>query len=89
MIKVAAPKIALEIVDEAIQCHGAHGLSQDSRLSDIYMGLRTLRVADGPDIVHLNTVAKMELNKPDSLIGMHVSGTNHNIEKYGKFISKL
>ena len=68
-----------------VQVHGAHGISQDSRLADMYMNLRTLRVADGPDIVHLNTIAKTELSKPPSFEGAIVSGTNVNIDKYGKY----
>jgi len=82
MIKVAAPREALRIIDEAIQIHGAHGVSQDSKLSDIYMGVRTLRVADGPDIVHLNAIAKHELNQNDNLLGAYVSGLNSNVPKY-------
>jgi len=82
MIKVAAPREALRIIDEAIQIHGAHGVSQDSKLSDMYMGVRTLRVADGPDIVHLNTIAKHELNQNDNLLGAYVSGLNPNVAKY-------
>merc|ERR1712054_327072 len=58
MTKVDAPRMCLKIIDEAIQVHGAHGVSQDSRLSDLYTAVRTIRVADGPDIVHLNTIAK-------------------------------
>ena len=88
MIKVAAPRMALKIVDEAMQVHGAHGVSQYSRLSTIWRGLRTLRLADGPDIVHLNTVAKMELsqqNDASERLGRAISGVNPNIEKYGKF----
>jgi len=85
MTKVDAPRMCLKIVDEAIQVHGAHGVSQDSRLSDIYTGIRTLRVADGPDIVHLNTIAKEELKRKTSYMGQMTSGTNKNIEKYGKF----
>jgi acyl-CoA dehydrogenase len=85
MIKVAAPRAALKIVDEAIQIHGAHGVSQDSQLSDMWTNLRTLRVADGPDIVHLNTIAKMELAKPPTVMGEKTSGINQNIAKYGKF----
>eukprot|EP00041_Stephanoeca_diplocostata_P012894 m.217606 g.217606 ORF g.217606 m.217606 type:complete len:458 (-) comp19132_c0_seq3:323-1696(-) len=85
MIKVSAPRMALKVVDDAIQVHGAHGISQDSRLAEMYMNLRTLRVADGPDIVHLNTIAKTELSKPPSFEGAIVSGTNDNIAKYGKY----
>ena len=89
MIKVAAPRAALEIIDEAIQMHGAHGVSQDSKLSDLYANLRTLRVADGPDIVHLNTIAKVEFASSESsayaAVGKDISGTNENIAKYGKY----
>merc|ERR1711941_24585 len=85
MTKVDAPRMCLKILDEAIQVHGAHGVSQDSKLSDLYTHMRTLRVADGPDIVHLNTIAKEELKKKSSVMSAMVSGTNKNIEKYGKF----
>merc|ERR1712125_72846 len=72
MTKVDAPRMCLKIIDEAIQVHGAHGVSQDSRLSDMYTGLRTLRLADGPDIVHLNTIAKDELKRKTSVLGSMV-----------------
>merc|ERR1711866_24382 len=85
MTKVDAPRMCLKILDEAIQVHGAHGVSQDSRLTDLYTNIRTIRIADGPDIVHLNTIAKEELKKKTSVMGAMVSGTNRNIEKYGKF----
>merc|ERR1719240_1402700 len=85
MTKVDAPRMCLKIIDEAIQVHGAHGVSQDSRLSDLYTGIRTIRIADGPDIVHLNTIAKEELKKKGTVMGAMVSGTNPNIKKYGKF----
>jgi acyl-CoA dehydrogenase len=85
MTKVDAPRMCLKIIDEAIQVHGAHGVSQDSRLTDLYTNVRTLRTADGPDIVHLNTIAKEELKKKSTVMGAMVSGKNHNIEKYGKF----
>lgn len=85
MTKVDAPRMALKIIDEAIQIHGAHGVSQDSKLSDIYHHVRHVRLADGPDIVHLNTIAKEELKKKSSVMGAMVSGTNKNIEKFGKF----
>jgi len=85
MIKVAAPRMALKIIDEAIQVHGAHGVSQDSKLSDMYTHIRTLRVADGPDIVHLNTIVKQELSNTPLAIGEQISGINKNIARYGKF----
>jgi len=64
-IKVAVPKMALEIVDHAIQAHGAAGIGDDFGLSSLYAHLRTLRLADGPDEVHLLTVARRELRKHD------------------------
>merc|ERR1712216_665982 len=85
MTKVDAPRMCLKIIDEAIQVHGAHGVSQDSKLTDLYTGIRILRVADGLDMVHLNTIAKEELKRKTSVMGSMVSGTNKNIEKYGKF----
>eukprot|EP01126_Amoeba_proteus_P051396 TRINITY_DN6132_c0_g2_i6.p1 TRINITY_DN6132_c0_g2~~TRINITY_DN6132_c0_g2_i6.p1 ORF type:complete len:452 (+),score=85.40 TRINITY_DN6132_c0_g2_i6:37-1392(+) len=87
MTKVDAPRMALKIIDEAIQIHGAHGLSQDSELAELYKFVRHVRLADGPDIVHLNTIASYELAKGSSDIGRKVSGKNVNIEKYGKFAS--
>jgi acyl-CoA dehydrogenase len=62
-IKVAAPLMALKVVDEAMQMHGATGLSQDTPLAGIYTDLRTLRLADGPDAVHRRQVARAELRK--------------------------
>jgi acyl-CoA dehydrogenase len=85
MTKVDAPRMCLKIIDEAIQVHGAHGVSQDSELTELYTNIRHVRLADGPDIVHLNTIAKEELKKKSSAMGEMVSGKNKNIEKYGKF----
>ena len=85
MTKVDAPRMCLKILDDAIQMHGAHGISQDSLLSDLYANMRTLRVADGPDIVHLNTIVKEELKRQPTILGQTISGINTNIEKYGKF----
>jgi acyl-CoA dehydrogenase len=62
-IKVAVPKMALDIVDHAIQAHGAAGIGDDFGLSSMYAHLRTLRLADGPDEVHRLTVARRELRK--------------------------
>jgi acyl-CoA dehydrogenase len=60
-IKVIAPRIALEVVDRAIQVHGAAGVSDDTPLAAMWAGLRTLRLADGPDEVHVRSVARAEL----------------------------
>ena len=63
MIKVEAPRIALKIVDDAIQMHGATGISQDTPLAEIWTGLRTMRLVDGPDAVHRRQVARRELRQ--------------------------
>ena len=60
-IKVAAPRVALKITDEAIQLHGAAGISQDFPLARMYTSLRTMRLVDGPDAVHRRVVARHEL----------------------------
>jgi acyl-CoA dehydrogenase len=63
MIKVVAPNMAAKVIDRAIQVHGGGGVSQDFDLVRAYAGIRALRLADGPDEVHRETVAKMELRK--------------------------
>ncbi|MDZ4692575.1 acyl-CoA dehydrogenase family protein [Terricaulis sp.] len=63
MIKVAAPRMALKIIDDAIQAHGGAGVCQDFGLAKSYAGIRTLRLADGPDEVHARTIALNELAK--------------------------
>ena len=60
-IKTVVPNVALKIIDDAIQIHGAFGLSQDFPLASMYMSARTLRLADGPDEVHRMVVARNEL----------------------------
>jgi acyl-CoA dehydrogenase len=60
-IKVIAPRVALEVVDRAIQVHGGAGVSDDTPLAAMWAGLRTLRLADGPDEVHVRSVARAEL----------------------------
>jgi acyl-CoA dehydrogenase len=62
-IKVAAPRMALRVLDRAIQAHGAAGVSEDFPLSKAWAHARTLRLADGPDEVHLEAIAKLELGK--------------------------
>jgi len=61
MIKVAAPRAALRVLDDAMQAHGAGGLSDDFGLAETYAGMRALRIADGPDEVHLRSIARLEL----------------------------
>ena len=63
MIKVIAPEMAANVVDRAIQVHGALGVCQDTFLASAWANLRTLRLADGPDEVHLDSIAKLELGR--------------------------
>ncbi|HZE06777.1 MAG TPA: acyl-CoA dehydrogenase family protein, partial [Solirubrobacteraceae bacterium] len=62
-IKVAAPNVALKVVDRAIQVHGGGGVSDDFPLAMMYAHLRTLRLADGPDEVHKRSIARRELRR--------------------------
>jgi acyl-CoA dehydrogenase len=73
MIKVVAPNVALQVLDRAIQAHGGAGVSQDTFLAEAWAHVRTLRLADGPDEVHLETVAKLELRKFPKLATKPVS----------------
>jgi acyl-CoA dehydrogenase len=64
MIKVVAPNaLALQVIDWAMQVHGGAGVSGDFPLAGYYAGARTLRFADGPDEVHRNAIAKVELGR--------------------------
>jgi acyl-CoA dehydrogenase len=63
MIKVIAPNVALRVIDRAVQAHGAAGVCQDFSLASSWANSRTLRLADGPDEVHMESVAKLELAK--------------------------
>jgi acyl-CoA dehydrogenase len=63
MIKVIAPNMSTKIIDWAIQAHGGGGVCQDFPLASLYCHQRTLRIADGPDEVHRNAIAKIELAK--------------------------
>jgi acyl-CoA dehydrogenase len=62
-IKVIAPRVVCEVLDRAIQVHGGAGVSDDFPLASMYAHARTLRIADGPDAVHLRSVARMELGR--------------------------
>ncbi|MBV9081383.1 MAG: acyl-CoA dehydrogenase family protein [Acidobacteriaceae bacterium] len=67
MIKVVAPNVALRVLDRAVQAHGAAGVCQDTFLAYAWANSRTLRLADGPDEVHLESVAKYELKKTEAV----------------------
>jgi len=63
MIKVVAPNLALRVIDRAVQAHGGAGVSEDFMLARAWAHARTLRLADGPDEVHLEAIARLELDK--------------------------
>jgi acyl-CoA dehydrogenase len=63
MIKVVAPNMALKVIDWAMQVHGGAGMCQDFPLAYFFAQARTLRFADGPDEVHRNAIAKLELGR--------------------------
>ena len=69
MIKVKAPRMALKVIDDAIQAHGGAGVSQDTPLAASWAGIRTLRLADGPDEVHNRSIALIEFAKHAEAIG--------------------
>ena len=69
MIKVAAPRMALQIIDDAIQAHGGAGVSQDFPLARSFANLRTMRLVDGPDDVHNRGIARAELKRYRDLAG--------------------
>jgi acyl-CoA dehydrogenase len=73
MIKVVAPNVALRVLDRAIQAHGGAGVSQDTFLASAWAGVRSLRLADGPDEVHIESIAKWELGKSNHRSGPAVS----------------
>ncbi len=62
-IKVVAPRVALEVIDQAVQLHGGAGVSQDFPLARMWTHVRTLRLADGPDAVHRRVIAKAEMKR--------------------------
>jgi len=69
MIKVVAPNVTLRVLDRAIQAHGGAGVSQDTFLASAWAMVRTLRLADGPDEVHMESIAKWELAKSGKSAG--------------------
>ncbi|MBB6092000.1 acyl-CoA dehydrogenase [Povalibacter uvarum] len=77
MIKVIVPSMTLQVIDWAIQAHGGGGVSDEFPLAKLWAGQRTLRLADGPDEVHRNAIAKMELamhaGRPDANVAMPIT----------------
>src|SRR3981189_2065797 len=73
MIKVVAPNVALRVLDRAIQTHGGAGVSQDTFLAAAWASVRTLVIADGPDEVHMESIAKWELAKGKKSAGAQAS----------------
>src|SRR5205085_4385884 len=73
-IKVAAPQVALRVLDRAIQVHGGGGVSDDFPLAWMYAHLRTLRLADGPDEIHKRTIAREELGRAQRQAEATVTG---------------
>jgi len=74
MIKVVAPNMALRVLDRAIQAHGGAGVCDDFFLAQAWAGARTLRLADGPDEVHREAIAKIELQKYPQVARVHEAG---------------
>jgi acyl-CoA dehydrogenase len=70
-IKVVAPRMALEVIDQAVQMHGGAGVSQDFPLARMWTSVRTLRLADGPDAVHRRVISKAELKRYTNEGGQH------------------
>lgn len=67
MIKVAVPQMACRVIDRCLQIHGGMGVCEDTPIAAYYAGARSLRIADGPDEVHLTRVARMELMQQSKL----------------------
>ncbi len=67
-IKIAVPRAVQTIIDRAIQVHGAAGVSSDTPLAELYAGIRSLRIADGPDEVHLSSLGRAELRLTRSTV---------------------
>jgi acyl-CoA dehydrogenase len=78
MIKIAAPKMALDVIDRAIQVHGGGGMSQDFPLAYMFAHTRAMRLFDGPDEVHRQQIARLELRRQG-----HWPPPGHNARRAG------
>jgi acyl-CoA dehydrogenase len=79
-IKVVAPRTAVQVIDRSIQIHGGAGFSDDLPLAGIYARARTLRVVDGPDEVHIRTVARTELRRYRETAGASTAGAGQECQ---------
>src|SRR3546814_13946784 len=82
MIKVQAPNMTLQIIDDAIQAHGGGGVSDDFGLANAYAHQRTLRLADGPDEVHARAIARIEPPKHSPASDPGFSSGDTGISRY-------
>jgi acyl-CoA dehydrogenase len=81
MIKVIAPNVALRVLDRSIQAHGGAGVSQDTFLASSWAAIRTLRLADGPDEVHIESIAKLELAKSQARATRATAAMHDTVKK--------
>jgi acyl-CoA dehydrogenase len=84
--KVLVPQMALTVIDRAVQCFGAAGVSQDTPLASMWANIRTLRIADGPDEVHLQQMGRNENKRGKEvteLINRQKEATQRLFAKYG------
>jgi alkylation response protein AidB-like acyl-CoA dehydrogenase len=72
-IKAVAPQVACDVIDRAIQAHGAAGVSDDTVLARLYGWHRAMRIFDGPDEVHMRTIARTELGREKSAFAAAVT----------------
>ncbi|KAL5530662.1 hypothetical protein ACEPAF_6920 [Sanghuangporus sanghuang] len=85
MAKFIVPSMALQVVDRAIQVFGAEGVSQDQILAELWAGLRTLRLADGPDEVHLQQIGQRELKRAPALRKQAEAAKKKETELFSKY----
>lgn len=76
MLQVVVPNMACAVIDRAIQAHGGMGVCQDTFLAKAYANMRSLRIADGPDEVHLRSIAKYEYRRSDTEQKPHTAITS-------------
>ncbi|QDS72344.1 hypothetical protein FKW77_007973 [Venturia effusa] len=83
--KVLVPQIALQVIDRAVQAHGAAGVSQDTPLASMWAHFRTIRIADGPDEVHLQQMGRNENKRNQALLGKFEEQKRRNAQKMKEY----